>query len=119
MQVRPLFVRKIIALFVTAILVLAVEPGALAMPPVHHSAPMQMMDCAHMAMAPSHAMQEKSTPCNHMASCLGMLNCLAMAVVPVNAGTALPLASVYSPSWHLNGAGPGITHQPDNPPPIA
>ncbi len=116
MQAKASSVRAFVAVFMAAILMLAVEPGALAMP-AHHSATMQMTDCAHMAMG--RAMPERGTPCKHMADCLGMLNCLAMAVVPVTTAAALPLTLTHTPSWHLQTAGPGITLQPDTPPPIA
>jgi hypothetical protein len=121
MRAKASAVRKFAAVFMAAVLMLAVEPAALAMP-APHSATMQMTSGAsHETTGCDQSMptQERGTPCKHMASCLGMLCCLAMAVAPVDAVSALPFASSHSPSWHARNIGPGITHQPDNPPPIA
>jgi hypothetical protein len=121
MRAKASTVRKFAAVFMAAILVLAMEPVALAMP-APHSAAMQTTHGASDGTAgcdqsmPKH---ERGTPCKHMAVCLGMLNSLAMAVAPVDAVSVLPLASTYLPSWYVRDLGPGITHQPDNPPPIA
>ncbi len=113
--------RKFAAVFLAAILMLAVEPAALAMP-APHSATMQAMNHdSHGAMGCDQSMptQERGTPCKHMTNCLGMLNCLAMAVAPADAVSVLPRASTRLPSWFVRDIGPGITLQPDNPPPIA
>ena len=121
MLARVFIARKFAAVFMAAILALAVEPAALAMP-APHSATMQAMHCAsHEKAGCDHSMPQhrRGTPCKNMANCLGMLNCFAMAVMPVDAMATLPLALAHSPSWHLQDAGPGITIQPDNPPPIA
>lgn len=121
MRAKASTVRKFAAVIMAAVLMLAVEPAALAMP-APHSATMLMTNCASHETAgcdqsmPKH---ERGTPCKDMANCLGMLNCLAMAVAPVDAVSVLPLASTHLPSWYARDIGPGITHQPDNPPPIA
>ena len=121
MRAKTSGVRKVAAVFLAAVLMLAMEPAALAMP-APHSAAMQTTHLASDGTAgcdqsmPKH---ERSTPCKHMAVCLGMLNYLAMAVAPADAASVSPLASTHLTSWYVRDLGPGITHQPDNPPPIA
>ena len=127
MRTRVSITRKIVAMVTAAVLLLATEPAALAMPatPMHHTMQpemMQMMGCAsHESMACDHAMpqHERGAPCKDMANCLGMLSCIALAAVPPNAATIAPLALTATQSWRLYDIGPGITLQPDNPPPIA
>lgn len=119
MRMRSSIARKVVALLAAVILVLATEPAAFAMP-APHSATMQTMHCTSDGMACcDHSTPVRGMPCNHMAICLGMLNCLAMAIVPVDMATASPVALTLSPFWHLREAGSGITLQPDNPPPIS
>jgi hypothetical protein len=121
MRAKASAVRKFAAVFMAAVLMLAVEPAALAMP-APHSATMQMTSGAsHEAACCDHSMpkHDRGTPCKDMTNCLGMLCCLAMAVAPVDAASLSPLASTLSPSWYVRDLGPGITLQPDNPPPIA
>ena len=121
MRAKASIARKFAAVLLATILALALEPAALVMPAPHSTA-MQMPNCAsHETMGCDHAMpkHERGAPCKDMTNCLGMLCCLAMAVVSADAASALPLASPRSPSWFVRDIGPGITLQPDNPPPIA
>jgi len=113
-------VRALIASLVSAILVLAAQPAAFAAP--SHSMAMQMTGCAsHEAMGCDHSTprQNQGTPCKDMGNCLGMTSCVSLAAFTLTAVSALPLALTAPQSWHPNSAGLGITHQPDNPPPIA
>jgi len=127
MRTRISISRKIVALVAAAILLLATEPAALAMPaaPMHHAmqpAMMQMMGCAsHESTGCDQGMpqHDRGVPCKDMANCLGMLSCIALAAVPHNAATIAPHAPTATQSWRLYDIGPGITLQPDNPPPIA
>jgi len=127
MRIQVSITRKIVAMMTAAILLLATEPAALAMPatPMHHTmqpAMMQMMGCtSHESRGCDHVMpqHERGAPCKDMANCLGMLSCIALAAVPHNAATIMPLALTATQSWRLYDIEPGITLQPDNPPPIA
>ena len=113
--------RKFAAVLVAAVLALALQPAALAMP-APHSAPMQAMHHAsHGKVCCDHSMPQRNRdmPCKDMANCLGMLSCIALAAVPHNAATIAPHAPTATQSWRLYDIGPGITLQPDNPPPIA
>jgi hypothetical protein len=112
--------RTLVASLISAILVLAAQPAAFAAP--SHSMAMQMTGCAsHEAMGCDHSMpkQDQSTPCKDMGNCLGMTSCASLAAFTLTVVSALPLALTAPQSWHVNSTGPGITHQPDNPPPIA
>jgi hypothetical protein len=121
MRAKTSAVRKFAAVFMAAVLMLAVEPAALAMPAPHSAAMQTTHGASHGAAGCDQSMpkHERGTPCKHMAICLGMLNYLAMAIAPADAASVSPLASTLSPSWYVRDLGPGITHQPDNPPPIA
>ena len=103
-----------------AVFALAVQPAALAMPALR-SAAIHATDCAsHEATGCDHSMskQDQGKPCKDVSNCLGMVGCAALAAVSHAAVAALPLRLTGAQSWQLNDAGPGITLQPDNPPPI-
>jgi hypothetical protein len=119
MRAKGFTPRKLAAVFLAAILALAVAPAAFAAP--SHSMAMQMTDCAsHEVTGCDHSMpkQDRSMPCKDMANCLGMTSCVALVAVPHAAVAVQPLASTISQIWHVNTSGSGITHQPDTPPPI-
>lgn len=112
--------RTLIASLISAILVLAAQPAAFAAP--SHSMTMQMTGCAsHEAKGCDHSTpkQDQNTPCKDMGNCLGMTSCVSLAAFTLTAVSALPLTLTTPQSWHVNSAGPGITLQPDTPPPIA
>lgn len=114
--------KKLLALLIAAVLLVAVQPGAAAMPvtPAHSS--MSMMDCGSQAiMKCNHCMpmQKHSHPCKDMTSCLGMLNCSMAFVVPVGGYVMVPVAVTRSSSWPLQETGSSLSLRPDNPPPIA
>ena len=121
MRMRSLIARTGAALAAAVFLVLAAGPAASAMT-ASHPTMIQTVDCVFQELTPGdHSMSghDGNMPCKNMANCPGMLNCSVAAVVPVDAVATLPPAPTGSPSWHLDGAGPGITLEPDNPPPIA
>jgi hypothetical protein len=126
MSVRDHLLGRIAALLLAAIVGLALSPTAMAMPgshgPMSHSNMMANTGCAHHGKSGrSHAMAQRShkVPCKCLLDCAGMVSCFATAVLPVTAVTAAPSVLAGLPLWHLRDAGPGITVQPDSPPPIA
>jgi hypothetical protein len=107
--------RRFVACVVAALFVLAAEPGTMAMNapmPAHHG--MQTGMPCHGTIPQKH----RSAPCKGMTVCLGMLSCHGMTAhdaVPV----LLPRISSFLAVAPAGLPIRGITHRPDNPPPIA
>ena len=62
--------------------------------------------------------KEQGTPCKGMATCLGMLSCFGMAALAPDYPVLLKAAALH-PTQPLHILAPGLTHPPENPPPIA
>ena len=113
------FLRNLVCAVVAAAFAVAAQPGAMAMA---MSAPQPMtVDCAHHGapgcdhMTPQ---KEQGAPCKGMSICLGMFSCFGMAAVAV--AQAVPAnAAERSPTMHLDESASGLTHPPDDRPPIA
>ena len=71
------------------------------------------MPCAH---CPHH--MGRNLPCKDMAHCPGMLDCSGFVGLALQAGTHLVRSHVTTSEWASYSPGPGITRQPDHPPPI-
>lgn len=122
--------RAVLSLFVAVVFAIVATPGSMAMPQAPDQTqshqmqnPMQMMagDCAQMHCDHMKAMKtpgkEQGSPCKNMAGCLGMLSCYNMAAI----GFSMPQTFVPSrdaPVAFSHQSVSGLTHQPDNPPPI-
>ncbi|MDE2183991.1 MAG: hypothetical protein KGJ78_13310 [Alphaproteobacteria bacterium] len=115
--------RRFVALLIAAIFLLAVQPGAMAMPAAT-SHPMsnhvaQLMPQGTMACDQSMPMKKQDTQHKDMGCCAGMLNCFGMAVISTDNRAVLHLTAKGSPPWSVQEPGPSLALQPDNPPPIA
>jgi hypothetical protein len=102
--------RSVIAAFVAAVFVIAVQPGSMAMPAPqttcdHHGGHAKLPD-------------GKNVPCKGMAMCLGMFACYGIAAVEAHVAV-LPQADACRTIVSANEVASGLTHPPDNPPPIA
>ncbi len=112
----PGFLHTLVALA----FVLALQPGAMAMPAPHAANPVMAMDQMPMAAPhdrmPSHGKQ--GTPSKQAGPCLGMLVCYGMAMLaagcPVFAKVSTPMRVA-----HFQDSVSGLTIEPDSPPPIA
>lgn len=117
--------RAVLSLFVAVVFAIVATPGSMAMPsaPQNMQSHMQMMagDCAkmhcdHMKSMKS-AGKEQGKPCKNMVACLGMLSCYNMAAVDFSMPQAF-VPSRDAPVAFSHQSVSGLTHQPDNPPPI-
>jgi hypothetical protein len=103
--------RSVIAALVAAVFVIAVEPGSMAM-----SAPQTA--CAHHHGDHAKLPDGKSAPCKGMAMCLGLFACYGISAVETQAAV-LPQADLRMSFVNADDVVSGLTHPPDNPPPIA
>ncbi|MDE1987655.1 MAG: hypothetical protein KGJ28_14045 [Alphaproteobacteria bacterium] len=115
MRRQPRLLRNLMCALVAAAFAVAAEPGAMAMPAAQPAtmASAAMPGCDHMKQPAT-----QNAPCKGMSFCLGMLACYGMAVVALDHPVPVRLAS-YSPVPHLDRTVSGLTHPPENPPPIA
>ncbi len=115
--------KKFVALLIAAVFLVAVQPGAMAMPATSTHSVMQVTNCCSQEMANcdrNMPVQKHGTPCKGAANCPGMLKCSAAAAVVPAIGTVIPpIVVTGSPLWHLQESGSSLAPQPDNPPPIA
>ena len=111
--------RNLTCALVAAAFALAVQPGAMAMPAPRKAAPMTNMDHGTPACDQINHQQERSAPCKNMPFCFGMLSCYGMAVVLAVDTPVLLKTAGYRPAPQLTIAAPGLTHPPENRPPIA
>jgi hypothetical protein len=112
--------RALVSALVAVTFIVAVIPGAMAMPApqraAHHA-----MDC--MAKAAPHCdhmkpVKEQGSPCKNMQACMGMLGCFGMAAVAYEASTP-SIAFVATRVADLHQAVTGLVPPPDDRPPIA
>ena len=117
MRRNPRFLRGVICALVAAAFAVAAEPGAMAMPaaqPMTMSSPdLGTPTCDHMKPLKDHR-----APCTGVAGCLGMLSCFGMAALAPEHPVLLKVVG-HRPAHHLYVAAPGLTHPPENRPPIA
>ena len=110
------FLRNLVCALVAAAFAVAAQPGAMAMP----APPPMTMDCAHHGAPGCDHMKpqkEQGAPCKGMSMCLGMFSCFGMAALTVD--QAMPInAAQHGPTAHLDESTSGLTHPPENPPPI-
>jgi hypothetical protein len=114
MRPRKCTLRNLICALVAAAFAVAAQPGAMAMPAAKPAtvASAAMPGCDHMKPP-----AKQNAPCKGMSFCLGMLACYGMAVAAVDHPVPVRIAS-DSPAPHLDRAAAGLTHPPENPPPI-
>ena len=117
MRRNPRFLRNLACALVAAAFAVAAQPGAMAMPAPHPTA-MANADHATPACDQMHHQKEKGAPCKGIAFCFGMLSCFGMAALAPEYPVLLK-ATGYHPVHDLGIAAPGLTHPPENPPPIA
>jgi hypothetical protein len=103
--------RSVIAALVAAVFVIAVEPGSMAMP-----APQTA--CTHHHAGHAKLPDGKNAPCKGMAMCLGMFACYGLSAVETHAAV-LPQTDAHMSVVSADDVVSGLTHPPDNPPPIA
>lgn len=115
MRPRKCTLRNLICALVAAAFAVAAQPGAMAMPAAKPAtaASAAMPGCDHMKPP-----AKQNAPCKGMSFCLGMLACYGMAVAAVDHPVPVRIAS-DSPAPHLDRVASGLTHPPENPPPIA
>lgn len=123
MRFDPALLRKVVAIVVAALFVVAGEPGTMAMSahrpapaPTAASARMSAMSCCRdKTPAPQ---KERTNPCKGMVACAGVLGCYGLsAVAPVSDLVLIkhtPVRIAATPTFAR-----GIVHAPTDPPPIA
>lgn len=104
--------RTLISALLAALFVIAVEPGAMAMPSLHHAMSASCSGGACRQMPP-----EAPGPCKNMTVCAGMLGCYGTAVVTPDI-LCVPRLTAGLPAVPLHQAVSGLTLTPDDPPPI-
>jgi NAD dependent epimerase/dehydratase family enzyme len=117
MRRNPRLWRNLICALVAAAVAIAAQPGVMAMPAPQ---PMTMAGPGHAmpACGQMNHQKERGAPCKGVSFCFGMLSCYGMAaltvaqVVPAN-------AAEHGLAAHFNESISGLTHPPENPPPIA
>lgn len=116
--------RAVIGVVLAAAFLFAVQPGTMAMPapamPAQHGVDCDAMDGMAMTQAakPSQHQNVPAEPCKHMAICMGLLACYGVTAI---AGDALVLpVPLAARAAHFAVVAPtGMTHPPEDPPPIA
>ncbi|MDE2111891.1 MAG: hypothetical protein KGJ79_12175 [Alphaproteobacteria bacterium] len=116
MRRKSRLLRNLICALVAVTFAVATEPGAMAMPAAK---PMTTTSAAMPACDHMKQQVDRNAPCKGMPFCFGMLACYGMAVVAAVHPPVLARISGYTPAPHLESAAPGLTHPPENPPPIA
>lgn len=118
--------KRFVAVFVTVLMTLSLSSTVMAMPAPHQTMAQASTaasnDCAmagKMARMQAKAQQHPGMPCNCMGNCPDMASCSVAAVLPVLSRVVVPTAMARLPVWRRFDERPGITLQPDNPPPIA
>jgi hypothetical protein len=89
----------------------------MAMPAPHPTA-MANADHATPACNQMNHQKEKGAPCKGMTLCLGMLSCFGMTAVAATE-IALTNGTEQDPAPRLVESARGLTHPPDDRPPIA
>lgn len=117
MRRNPRFLRNLVCALVAAAFAVAAQPGAMAMPAPHPTA-MANADHATPACDQMHHQKEKGAPCKGMTLCLGMLSCFGMTAVAATE-IALTNGTEQDPAPRLVESARGLTHPPDDRPPIA
>ena len=117
MRSKGSFLRGLICALVAAAFAVAAEPGAMAMPTPQ---PMTVAGAGHSMPAcdQMNHQKERSAPCKGMTFCFGMLSCFGMAALAPEYPVLLTAAGHRSaPQLYVLAS--GLTHPPENPPPIA
>ena len=116
---------------VVAVLLVMVVGTTLSFPATAMAPSQGMRHCPHAMFSMNRAVARKSTvpsaqplvqhrpaPCCMMGTCSGMAGCSATALPPVTASAMNPPRIANTPFWGVREFQPGITWQPDRPPPI-
>ncbi len=118
MRLRLHGFRKLVGALVALAFVVAVQPGAMAMPAAPHTVSasgINQMSCDHM----QHMKTVPHKPNIGTTICPGMLSCAGVSILSVNDCFFVSETIVEEPVPHADEAVPSLTLQPDNPPPIA
>ncbi len=115
-------VKRIIALLIAAVFLVATQPGSMAMPATSTHTAMQMTNCCGSQETAKcdhgQPMQKHGSPCKDMANCIGMLNCMTFTAISQSQAAVEPHSLTAPRTWHSFKFEAGITLPPDNPPPI-
>ena len=124
MHVGNRTVRTWISLVLAVVFAIAAMPGSMAMPastPMSHGMTAAPADCSGHGQCCDNmkAHQAPAKPCKNMAMCMGLLSCYGMGAVDSVVVAVAPMLRACVPVVVSHQSVTGLTHRPDNPPPIA